>query len=260
MGKMGQNIWNWDSTGKLRTCGPHMYEISCYFKGTVPGPALPSFSQHEATDCQPEAQFFLQVESNLTRTGRVSEEPSPPEGGTQDRLNYKKPHYCPLDSSLPFCPCSLCSCAEVAAPNGITAFHPELNWIKGKYLETLQEGERSLGYLCFQSTATPSHRSWELGALLILRSLELGANPTLSPTGSTHKRESRLSSLFCNQLSLNFTQGPKPDVLTFLAGILTNRCPPGCLRERHIYDNGSAIPRHHHWVGFGHTVVKSSSF
>lgn len=50
MGKMGQNIWNWDSTGKLRTCGPHMYEISCYFKGTVPGPALPSFSQHETTE------------------------------------------------------------------------------------------------------------------------------------------------------------------------------------------------------------------
>lgn len=38
MGKMGQNIWNWDCLGKLRTHGLRMYGASCYFKGTAPDP------------------------------------------------------------------------------------------------------------------------------------------------------------------------------------------------------------------------------
>lgn len=108
MGKMAQNIWNWDCPGKLRTYGLRMHGASCYFKDTVPGPAFLS-------------SWLLSATEILSRRLILPESWTQPHQGRQDvnrvsltrrkgpeLVTLQKPHvHSCRPISLPSPPCSL---------------------------------------------------------------------------------------------------------------------------------------------------------
>lgn len=106
MGKMGQNIWNWDCPGKLRTYGLRMYGAGCYFKGTEIHALLfsapvnskqPSFLAWGSLHWSPEPNSTRQDVSRVSLTKRKG----------PALVMFKSAVFALSDSSLPSPPCSL---------------------------------------------------------------------------------------------------------------------------------------------------------
>lgn len=101
LGKMGQNIWNWDCLGKLRTYGPRMYGASCYFKGTVPDPLFSAPVNSTQQRFLAWGSPHLNPEPRFTRADRILVVPLPSEGRIQNWLCCRSLLLAPPDPSFP---------------------------------------------------------------------------------------------------------------------------------------------------------------